>query len=110
MNDQTDQVLLIPRYTSMAGDVYTAPINVRSYSEAQISVWRSGGLDGIGASDVIVQESPDLEHWSDNGSTIGTVAGETTDSRGFRLDWMRLKVSGDPLTYWAVGNFVRRQG
>lgn len=113
MEQVVDKIILLPRFSSFAGEAtfYTAPNNVRGYGEASLVLAMVGGL-GTGISFVVqVQESPDLEIWDDNGPPLSIT--DPTDVT-FRFEWMRLKIAlsaTDPaVTCWCVGNFVRREG
>lgn len=112
MEAVVDKVLLIPRFTAFAGvtTFMTPPMNVRDYSRANVTFQIAGALGAIGPAVVVtMQQSADLEIWSDIG---GNLNNGDTNERDFQFEWIRLKlvVSGsDPcFTCWCVGDFVRR--
>ena len=112
MEAMVEKVLLLPRYTSFvgAGTRLTQPMNVRAYASAIVTFTFVAGL-GAGPTVLIsLQESPDLEIWTDVGDTL---AHGTPESRTFKFEWIRLKlvISGtDPaFTCWCVGDFVLRE-
>ena len=127
MNETTEKILLLPRFTAFAGNgpYYTAPINIRAYSRADITAWASLGFGTSRSTiQVSVEESPDLDSWFALGGLIGSTpeSEETTrvpsSPATFRFDWLRLRVeltgtdtmgNAPVLTAWAVGNFVRRE-
>src|SRR5262249_28274827 len=93
-----------------ATSFYTAPMNVREYARAMFTYTACGGLGASGPTVVVtVQESADLEIWTDIGSDINT---GSPNERDFQFEWIRIKlaVSGsDPcFTCWCVGDFVHR--
>lgn len=113
MEANVDRIILLPRFTSFAGEgtFLTAPLNVRQYGRAILYYAHVAALGASGTDvDVVVQQSPDLEIWADIGDPLGHDASE---ERGFRFEWIRLKlvVTGlDPgFTGWCVGDFVRRE-
>lgn len=112
MPDAVDKMILIPRFTAFAGvgTFLTAPMNVREYSRvlASFVVAATIGSSAPGVA-VVVQESADLEIWTDIG---GDLNGAGTATRDFGFEWIRLKLvvtgTGPAFTCWCVGDFVRR--
>jgi hypothetical protein len=109
------RIVLLHRFTSFAGAAtfYSAPINVRAFAEAEITVYRSDGMGTITTYEIGVDQSPDLEYWYEDASEIAPAAGaEATAQKTFELEWIRLRIvlaGTDPaVTSWAVGNFVPR--
>jgi hypothetical protein len=115
MSEAVENVILLPRFSAFAGATtfYTAPMNVRDYSQAILQYVHSGAIGAIGPTvNVFVEESPDLEIWNEIGSSLNTGLMETRD---FAYEWIRMKlvVSGSDqklvaFTCWCVGGFVLR--
>jgi hypothetical protein len=112
---EVDKVILLPRYTTLVGatDFITAPINVRPYATANISVWRGEILGTNDSFTLIVQESPDLTEWKTLESFSTSAGDEDTEAVAFTMDWIRVKVTltgSDPsVSCWCVGEFARRE-
>jgi hypothetical protein len=112
---EVDKVILLPRYTTLVGatDFITAPINVRPYATANISVWRGAMLGTTPTFSLVIQESPDLTEWSTLESYSTGAGSEDTKSVTFTMDWIRVKVTiggAQPgVSCWAVGEFARRE-
>ena len=112
MDGAVDQIILLPRFSSFggAGTFLGAPMNVREYGRAILTCVKAGALGSTPATlAASVQESADLEIWTDIGSALTDgVPGE----RAFRFEWIRMKyvvVGTDPgVTCWCVGDFVQR--
>jgi hypothetical protein len=114
MEPTVDQVLVLLRFTALAGPgaVRTPPMNVRAYSRANVTFRLVSALGAMfPAVTVRLQESPDLDVWEDVGAPLSHL-GET-DTRSFRFEWVRLEVDvsgGDPgITCWCVADLVRRE-
>jgi hypothetical protein len=96
--------------------VYSAPIDVRLYSEAFLNGWQGTGL-GASPSTVefTAQRTMDFEKWFDDTPfSPGGADAEVVSEIGIYSPWLRVKaeVSGlDPgICCWLVGEFVRREG
>jgi hypothetical protein len=110
------RTVLLPRYTALYGAaVYSAPVAVKDFSRTLISCWRGTGL-GSSPSGVSfqLQQSTDLVHWFDVGSsfTPANPGEETTVERDLKLEWVRLGATPSGatpgVTCWAVAAFVTR--
>jgi hypothetical protein len=115
VNTQVRKLVLLPRFTTYAAAstriFHTAPINVREFASAIITVWRGPAIGsstpGLG---VFVRQSSDLQIWNNLGSA--SAEGETTIEVSFDFEWMRLEIglTGEPVacTCWAIGDFATR--
>jgi len=116
MKATVQKQIIVPRFTSFAGagTFATAPLNVRAFSEAYFMFLHVGVLTGT-ADDVYVQESHDLETWTDIGAALPSFSytNDEAELRSLRLEWMRLRIvlSGtDPaMTCWCVADLIRRE-
>lgn len=70
---RTASVVLIPRYTTFAGDTtfHTLPIDVVEYDGAELTAWRGGMPSGC-TCEVSVEGSVDGEEWTEIQSAILT--------------------------------------
>lgn len=113
MTEVVDRILLVPRYSSLAGagTFYSAPILVRDYGQANFYFAKVAALGSPAALlEVVVEESPDLEIWESIGSPLTL---DAPDVREFRFEWIRMRMTvggADPgVTCWCIGEFVRRK-
>ncbi len=121
MAADVDKIVLLPRFTSLSGamEYATAPVNVRQYSSANMSVWKGMTIGGgTPTFSVQVEKSPDLVIWTSEGTPF-TPADEQEVAQAFaalETEWLRLKITitggaPDPgYTCWAVGDFDKRSG
>lgn len=113
-----DRIVLLPRYSALVGATTfkLAPIWIRPYGSIVVAAARGTGLGGSGGASVTfaLQQSPDLEIWSDLGTLSPGAgdSGEVASEFTLTMDWLRVKatVSGsDPgVTCWAVADLVPR--
>ena len=116
MSQRVERVVLFPRYTAFIGTtaLYSGPVDVRDYAGMVLTAWMGTGLGTTPAEvEFTLQQSPDLENWSDAGSLTPDAGEEETDTFSFQYPWMRVKavVSGtNPgVTCWLEGELVRRE-
>jgi hypothetical protein len=111
---EVQKIVLLPRFTSFSGarSFLSAPINVRAFASAIVTVWVA---DGVGTSPTFamsLQESPDLKIWTALSGFSPTPGVELTQSVPFKKEWVRVSVvltgSNPAFTGWAVGDFVTR--
>jgi hypothetical protein len=109
------RIVIFPRYSSLVGTtpVYSMPIDVREFSEANFVTWMGTGLGSTPAEVAfVVQESADLSTWTDVGGISPSAGAETVTSVGFDLPWLRVKATvsgGDPgVSFWMTADIVRR--
>ncbi len=114
------RMVLLPRFTGLSGetDFLTPPLNVRAFSAALITVWKSHGLgDPEAEVEFQMQESTDLVDWNDIDSSFTPSAAETevTVARSLKFEWVRLKATVSTtglypcITVWGVGAFLPRR-
>jgi hypothetical protein len=113
----TELIVLLPRYTPLIGTtpVYSAPMDVTKFGRAILVAWQGQGFgSSVAVGTVTVQESPDLETWTDLGSLSPDAGTEETLDLSFVYPWIRTKsvVEGaDPcVAFWLLGAFVPRDG
>lgn len=115
MADATTTIVLVPRFTMLAG-VFTfkcAAVHVRAFGKALMTLWRGGG---VGADSVTfrVEVSPDLEHWEQIASVVADDDVEERLHFDFAAEWMRItmQVVGTEPTVctWAISQFTKRVG
>ena len=108
------KIVLLPRYTSFSGAqvLRTAPINVRAFASAIISLWVGNAVGTTPGLVMQVQQSPDLKIWTGISGFSGVPETEITNSVAFEMEWIRLVITltgTDPgFTGWCVGDFVTR--
>ncbi len=111
---QVQKIVLLPRYTSFSGaqTFTTAPINVRAYASAIISLWVGSSIGSSAGLAMQVQESPDLKIWNSISAFGGVPDTEVSSSVTFSMEWVRLSITlagtSPGFTGWAVGDFVTR--
>jgi len=115
-----DRVILLPRFTTLAGveNFDTQPMNVAAYESGEIAVWM-GPLLGTGTVTAEFQESTDGVVWSQCGGSASSLVTPQTEillTPEFSKAWMRLRMilnigTGDsPIaTVYAVGNLDKRR-
>lgn len=120
MQTAVERIVLLPRFTALAGEttMYTAPVDVRRFAECYLVCWQSKGLgSGSGSRATFqIQESADLENWHDSGSAFpggGWSAGEEwVEQISPVLPWIRVKVTLNGavkgVSVWLAGEFVPR--
>lgn len=113
MEATVDHVLLLPRYTSFAGATtyLTPPMNVRAYDGGYFLFTQVAALGSTPASLAVkVQESPDLEIWTD---ILTSLTSAVPSERLFQFEWIRLEIvlaGTDPAaTCWCVADLTRRR-
>jgi len=124
MAGKRDRAILMPRYTTLAGDGdYTSiPIDVSAYEGGELVAWRGklvGPDAGTGSVSVTFQESSDQVTWSICAGTASGTLSENTETQfvpAFKMAWMRVKVTltagtGDlPIvSCYVVGYLTRRR-
>jgi len=115
---RVDVIVIFPRHTTLVGTtaLYSAPMNLRAYSEGFLTGWQGTGLGTTPATVTFTpQKSADLETWFDEDPfSPASANAEVTSEIGITLPWARVKavVSGaDPgVSIWLLGEFVRREG
>ena len=111
---EVQKIVLLPRFTTFSGarTFNTAPINVRAFASADISLWVGNGVGTSPGFSLVIQDSPDLKIWSTLSTINPTPGTEAFQMVIFQREWIRLAVtlSGtDPgFTGWCVGDFVTR--
>ncbi len=110
------RAVVFPRHTGFVGTtaVYSAPIDVRQFSEGIFVAWRGTGIGNTPASvQFTVQQSTDLDVWVDAGTISPSAGSESVLEQGLTYPWMRVKavVSGaDPgVCGWVVVELVMRE-
>ena len=109
---EVQKVVLIPRFSTFVGPVtgsqtfYMPPMNVRRFSNAQVSAW----LGPVGSLEYVVEQSPDMEHWSAIATMSPSAGEEVVESLDLSAEWIRVSVvvTGGG-TGWMVGDFVARE-
>jgi hypothetical protein len=111
------RIVVFPRYTTLVGttSVFTMPIDVREFGQANFVAWMGTGIGATPAEvEFKVQESADLSIWNDIETITPSAGAETVADVTFDLPWLRVKatVSGaDPgVSFWMTGELVRREG
>lgn len=111
---EVQKIVLLPRFTSFSGAraFNTAPINVRAFSSALITLWVGNGVGSTPGFSMAVQESPDLKIWTQLVNFIPTPGTEVVQSVEFEKEWLRLVITvtgtNPAFTVWCVGDFVTR--
>lgn len=105
-------VTFFPRFTTLVGQASfaTTPLDVTSFSNVQIQVWRGEIVNG-GAFAAYVEESLDAENWSQVGGTAAGYDPGTGLIKSlnycFQLRWFRVRIaltgSSPMATCWAEG-------
>lgn len=110
------KITLVPRVSSFVGarTFNTLPIPVREFSSANVTAWR-GAMQGSSSPtfSVIVQQSQDLENWSNLATLSPGAVDQTTSAVDFTMDWLRLAITlagtSPAVTCWVVGDFLVRE-
>lgn len=111
---QVQRIVLLPRFTSFAGarTFRTAPLNVRLFASAVVSLWIGNGIGSSPSYQMQLQESPDLKIWTTISTFNPSPETELAQDVTFSREWARLVVTlagVDPaFTCWSVGDFVTR--
>ncbi len=111
-------LVLIPRYTTYAGDstFTTIAMDVTEYSKAIVNTWRGKLLDNAGSFSIAFEESTDQDSWTTcTGSTSADPGSETEAQYTPELKkrWFRAKVTltgtSQGASCWAIGFLELRQ-
>lgn len=116
MGAATVQVVLLGRYTTLAGtdDFVTSPIVVAEYSSIELGVWRGTMEDGGAVFEVKLQESMDRVNWTDIDTTVVPASTETPVVADLSRTWLRIMVRLTAgifpvVSCYAVGFLIRRR-
>ena len=110
------KIVLVPRFSSFVGarTFTTPPLSVAGVASATIAAWRGAALGTSVTFSIVVQQSHDLQMWSDLTTLSPSANAEATAAVSFTMSWMRLSITlggGTPVVNcWAVGDFLPREG
>lgn len=111
---EVQKIVLLPRFTTFLGarTFNTAPINVRAFASADISLWVGNAVGTTPTFSLVIQDSPDLKIWTTLTTINPTPGTEAFQLVPFQREWIRLAATltgSDPgFTGWCVGDFATR--
>ncbi len=115
MGEATVQVIVLGRYTTLAGPdpFVTSPIVVSEYSAIELAVWRGPMEDPGAVFDIEIEESMDQVTWTMIDSTVVPPGIEIPMSADISRTWLRasvrlLAVSFPVVSCYLVGFLVKR--
>jgi hypothetical protein len=118
MNARTLPVVLVPRFTTFAGqrDFATVGLDVSAFSGGTVAVWRGAIVGGVGFG-VNFEESPNQDTWTVCNGTVSSmdpgIATEVSYTFELRTRYLRLVVSltgaDAVVTAYAAGYLIPRQ-
>jgi hypothetical protein len=111
-------LVLLPRYTTYAGDseFTTIAMDVTDYTTAYVNAWRGVLLGTTPTFAIVFQESTDQQTWTTCTNGTGGDPGEETEAQytpTLKKRWFRAKVTltgtAPVATCWAIGFLELRQ-
>ncbi len=116
MTSDVRRTVLVPRFSSFVGAqaFTTQPVPVEIFEAANLTAWRGTALGTAATFSDVVQQSQDLQIWSDLATLSPSANAESSAGVSFTMNWMRLSITlggtNPVVSCWVVGDFMTRRG